>query len=295
MKRNFWRRGSALILAIFIGLSMIGLPAFALEDEDFVDSGCVYSEEVQLLQALADGPFVRVPVYIFYSDEEFSARMAQLGIGYQSGGCAIGVLELPEEFVEDVENWKSWGDGRRYNDTIWDEIRGHFLSMDTSSLSGDASANRGNKVWEYLTENPELVADGGVTYLYRESKLSFGFGEESFDYHLDIAIDTAKVPVQVPVYVYGYDEPDKFSALMEGLGVGYTVGGGCAIGVLELPRETLEDEEDWSRWRWQTLGDSQGLDVAVFVVDGELEIIRWRTIYIGRREPDSPLTLWDET
>lgn len=43
------------------------------------------------------------------------------------------------------------------------------------------------------------------------------------------------------------------------------------------------------------IGDSQGLDVAVSVVDGEPQIIRWRTIYIGRWEPDGPLTLWDGT
>lgn len=43
------------------------------------------------------------------------------------------------------------------------------------------------------------------------------------------------------------------------------------------------------------IGDSQGLDVAVSIGDGEPRIIRWRTIYIGSWEPDGLLTLWDGT
>ena len=43
------------------------------------------------------------------------------------------------------------------------------------------------------------------------------------------------------------------------------------------------------------VGDSLGLDVALSVHDGECEILRWRTVYIGDWEPDLFPDLWEGT
>ena len=43
------------------------------------------------------------------------------------------------------------------------------------------------------------------------------------------------------------------------------------------------------------VGDSQGLDVAVSLQNGEYEILRWQTVYTGSWEPDNFLVLWDGT
>ena len=41
------------------------------------------------------------------------------------------------------------------------------------------------------------------------------------------------------------------------------------------------------------IGDSLGLDVAVSVRGGTLEILRWQTVYTGDWEPDEFLDLWE--
>ena len=41
------------------------------------------------------------------------------------------------------------------------------------------------------------------------------------------------------------------------------------------------------------IGESLGLDVAVSVRGGTLEILRWQTVYTGSWEPDEFLDLWE--